>query len=91
MIARAFSPAPSICGSAGRTFACATLQRQRPAAFRNTEARRLTQKLKEIWVPQVAFTNFKESPSYETTSLRIFPDGWVELMQRTTGPVYVSR
>jgi hypothetical protein len=33
----------------------------------------------------VAFTNLKGSPSYETTSLRIFPNGWVEVMQRTTG------
>ena len=43
------------------------------------------QKLKEVWVPHVAFTNLKESPSYETTSLRILPDGLVEVMQRTTG------
>ena len=43
------------------------------------------QKLKEVWIPQVAFSNIKGSPSYETSSLRIFPDGWVEVMQRTTG------
>lgn len=56
-----------------------------PRGFQEYRGPKADQKLKEVWVPQVAFTNLKESPSYETTSLRIFPDGWVELMQRTTG------
>jgi hypothetical protein len=53
--------------------------------FQEYRGPKADQKLKEVWIPQVAFTNLKGSPSYETTSLRIFPDGWVELMQRTTG------
>jgi hypothetical protein len=56
-----------------------------PRGFQEFRGPKADQKLKEIWVPQVAFTNLKGSPSFETTSLRIFPDGWVEVMQRTTG------
>lgn len=56
-----------------------------PRGFQEYRGPKADEKRKEIWVPQVAFTNLQESPSYETTSLRIFPDGWVELMQRTTG------
>jgi len=56
-----------------------------PRGFQEFRGPKADQKVKEVWVPQVAFTNLKESPSYETTSLRIFPDGWVEVMQRTTG------
>ena len=56
-----------------------------PRGFQEFRGPKADQKLKEVWVPQVAFTNLKESPSYETTSLRIFPTGWVEVMQRTTG------
>jgi len=56
-----------------------------PRGFQEFRGSNADQKLKEVWVPQVSFTNLKESPSYETTSLRIFPDGWVELMRRTTG------
>jgi hypothetical protein len=56
-----------------------------PRGFQEYRGPKADQKLKEVWIPQVAFSNIKESPSYETTSLRIFPDGWVEVMQRTTG------
>ena len=55
--------------------------------FRGPEA---DEKIKEIWVPLVAFTNLKDSPSYQTTNLRIYPDGEVELMQRTTGQFVVA-
>ena len=56
-----------------------------PRGFQEFRGPKADEKLKEVWVPGVVFTNLKESPSYETTSLRIFPDGWVEVMQRTTG------
>src|SRR6185369_11997161 len=56
-----------------------------PRGFQEYRGPQAEQKLKEVWVPQVAFTNLKDSPSNQTASLRIFPDGWVELMQRTTG------
>ncbi|HBB96242.1 MAG TPA: hypothetical protein DC054_12700 [Blastocatellia bacterium] len=56
-----------------------------PRGFQEYRGPTADQKLKEVWVPQVALTNLKESPSYQTNSLRIFPSGWVEVMQRTTG------
>jgi len=56
-----------------------------PRGFQEYRGPTADQKLKEVWVPRVAFTNLKELPSYQTTSLRIFPSGWVEVMQRTTG------
>jgi Neurotransmitter-gated ion-channel ligand binding domain len=56
-----------------------------PRGFQEYRGPKADQKLKEVWVPGVAFTNLKGSPSYQTTSLRIFPSGWVEVMQRTTG------
>ena len=56
-----------------------------PRGFQEFRGPRADDKLKEIWAPGVAFLNLKDSPSYQTTSLRIFPDGQVELMQRTTG------
>ena len=56
-----------------------------PRGFQEYRGPKADQKLKEVWVPGMAFTNLKESPSYQTTSLRIFPSGWVEVMQRTTG------
>jgi hypothetical protein len=56
-----------------------------PRGFQEYRGPKADQKLKEVWVPQVAFANLKESPSFEVTSLRIFPSGWVEVMQRTTG------
>jgi len=56
-----------------------------PRGFQEYRGPTADQKLKEVWVPRVALTNLKESPSDQSTSLRIFPSGWVELMQRTTG------
>jgi hypothetical protein len=56
-----------------------------PRGFQEFRGPNAEQKLKEVWAPQVAFTNLKDSPSNQTTSLRIFPDGWVELMERTSG------
>ncbi len=56
-----------------------------PRGFQEYRGPKADQKLNEVWVPRVAFTNLKEPPSYQTNSLRIFPSGWVEVMQRTTG------
>jgi uncharacterized Tic20 family protein len=42
-------------------------------------------KLKEIWNPRVEFGNLKAAPAFERRGLRIFPDGRVEMMQRTKG------
>ncbi len=56
-----------------------------PRGFQEYRGPEAEQKMKEVWVPPVAFTNLKEPPSYQATSLRIFPSGGVEVMQRTTG------
>jgi len=41
-------------------------------------------KLTEIWNPKVEFGNLKGSPTYTKRGLRVFPDGTVEFMLRTT-------
>jgi uncharacterized Tic20 family protein len=41
-------------------------------------------KLEEIWQPEVAFSNMKGDKTFQKRSLRIFPNGRVEVMQRTT-------
>ena len=56
-----------------------------PRGFQEYRGPDADQKMKEVWVPGVAFTNLKGSPSYQASSLRIFPNGHVEVMQRTTG------
>ena len=38
----------------------------------------------------MAFTNLIDTPSYQVTNVRIFPDGWVEVMQRTTAKFMVK-
>ena len=60
-----------------------------PRGFQEFRGPEADEKIKEIWVPLVAFTNLKDSPSYQTTSVRIFPDGEVELMQRMTAQFVV--
>lgn len=37
-----------------------------------------------MWVPKVELANMMGPPAFRTSSLRIYPDGQVELMQRTT-------
>jgi len=41
-------------------------------------------KLTEIWNPKVEFGNLKGNPTYTKRGLRVFPDGDVEFMLRTT-------
>src|SRR5690349_550909 len=56
-----------------------------PRGFQEFRGPKADEKLKEVWAPGVAFLNLKDNPSYQVANLRIFPDGQVELMQRTTG------
>ncbi len=56
-----------------------------PRGFQEYRGPEAEQKMKEVWTPPVDFTNLKGPPSYQATSLRIFPGGRVEVMQRTTG------
>jgi hypothetical protein len=57
---------------------------QTPRGFQEYRGSEADEKLKNIWSPGIAFTNLVDTPSYQATSVRIFPDGWVEVMQRTT-------
>lgn len=41
--------------------------------------------LTKIWSPGAVLDNLEGAPAYQTSNLRLFPDGWVELMQRTRG------
>jgi hypothetical protein len=41
-------------------------------------------RMAQIWVPRVELANTIGSPTFRTVSLRIYPDGRVELMQRTS-------
>ncbi|GGF45310.1 hypothetical protein GCM10007301_01050 [Azorhizobium oxalatiphilum] len=63
-----------------------------PRIWRDAEA---DARLAEIWSPGVALTNLKDEPTYQARGLRIFADGTVELMSRTSGdfstPVDVGR
>ncbi|MES2944366.1 MAG: hypothetical protein V4772_15975 [Pseudomonadota bacterium] len=42
-------------------------------------------KLTQIWQPNIEFNNLKGSPTFQKRGLRIYPNGRVEMMQRTTG------
>ena len=55
-----------------------------PRGFQEYRGPKADDKLKQIWSPGIAFTNRQEEPSYQVTNVRIFPNGSVELMQRTT-------
>jgi hypothetical protein len=47
-------------------------------------------KLATMWVPKLSIINLKGEASYNELGLRIFPDGTVELMHRTTGVFTMS-
>jgi hypothetical protein len=61
-----------------------------PKGFQEYQGSKADDKLKNIWSPVVAFTNMVDTPSYQVTNVRIFPDGWVEVMQRTTAQFSIS-
>jgi hypothetical protein len=54
------------------------------ALFQNFKDNAAERRMAEIWVPRVELANTIGSPSFRTVSLRIYPDGQVELMQRTS-------
>ncbi len=63
---------------------------QTPRGFQEYRGTDADDKLKTIWSPGIAFTNMIDTPSYRATSLRIFPNGWVEVMQRTTAKFSIN-
>jgi hypothetical protein len=61
-----------------------------PKGFQEYQGDKAEDKLKTIWSPVVAFTNMIDTPSYQVINVRIFPDGWVEVMQRTTAQFSIN-
>lgn len=64
--------------------------RQAPRGFQEYQGVKAQEKLTAIWTPGVTFANLKGNPSYQITNIRIYPDGWVELMQRTTAQFSIN-
>jgi hypothetical protein len=54
------------------------------AAFRNFKDAAADARLATIWVPTVELANSIGTPTFRAVALRIYPDGRVELMQRTS-------
>jgi hypothetical protein len=61
-----------------------------PKGFQEYQGSKAENKLKSIWSPVVAFTNIVDTPSYQVTNVRIFPDGWIEVMQRSTAQFSIN-
>lgn len=55
-----------------------------PLGFKQVRGEDTEEKLKEIWSPEIVIGNIDGEPTYSERGLRIFPDGRVESMQRTT-------
>lgn len=61
-----------------------------PAGYMEFEDEEADAKLAEIWAPRVAFGNIVGEPSFQRRGIRIFPDGKVEVLQRTTAKFEVD-
>lgn len=61
-----------------------------PSGFKEFRGAEAEAKLSEIWVPGVELANVIDAPSYQAQGLRIFPDGKVELIQRTKAQFSMS-
>lgn len=66
-----------------------------PVGFKEYRGDAATARMAEIWSPDVGIGNMVGDPTAESRSLRMYPDGRVELMRRVTGlfksPLDVSR
>lgn len=58
---------------------------QAPKGFQEYRGAKAEEKMGQIWVPDFSFSNLLDEPSHQTAGVRIFPNGLVEIMQRTTG------
>ena len=54
------------------------------ALYQNFKDAAAETRMATMWVPRVELANMIGTPSFRTVSLRIYPEGRVELMQRTT-------
>lgn len=55
-----------------------------PEGFKEARGAAAEARLAEIWAPDVMLTNMVGEPNYQVRGLRLYPDGRVELLQRTT-------
>ena len=55
-----------------------------PTGYQEWRGEAATDKLAEIWTPDVDLANRVDDPSADSRSLRIFPDGQVEMLRRVT-------
>jgi hypothetical protein len=55
------------------------------AGFMDFDGKAAEKKLEEIWQPEAVIANLKGEAIFKKMGLRIFPNGRVELMQRTRG------
>ena len=58
--------------------------KQDGSLFQNFKDAAAEARMAEMWAPRVELANTIGSPTFRTVSLRIYPDGQVELMQRTS-------
>lgn len=61
-----------------------------PIGYQEHRGREALARLERMWSPDVAIANLRGAPDYQTVGVRIFPDGSVELLQRTTGTFSIS-
>ena len=54
------------------------------AAFQSFKDTAADKQMEAMWTPRVELANATGSPAFRTSSLRIYPDGRVELLQRTS-------
>ncbi len=59
--------------------------RETPRGFVDLRDEAAVARLAEIWTPDVEIANLIDEPTLRAHGLRIYPDGRVELMQRTAG------
>ncbi|HEX8550100.1 MAG TPA: hypothetical protein VF681_00955 [Abditibacteriaceae bacterium] len=57
---------------------------QAPGGFKESRTADVEARLSQIWTPDVRLSNMVGEPSSQMSGLREYPDGRVELMQRTT-------
>jgi hypothetical protein len=58
--------------------------KQEGALYQNFKDAAAEARMAEMWAPRVELANTIGSPTFRTVSLRIYPDGQVEVMQRTS-------
>lgn len=56
-----------------------------PAGYREWRGEALAAQLATMWSPEIGLANLRGDPSRESRSLRLYPDGRVELLRRVSG------